>query len=194
LDRKQVGYIVGAVVLLGFCRALWQAPMPKQPDKSEVPATGAAASPMPPKPRRTELPDLAKHLGAIIAAPAQYATNKDVDKETVTYDLKPFAGFSTAMFIGYRNNQKAWRFQLEFMPCDDIDQLGLEVTELERAEAPIGHGYFNAWYEVTGGPLSGCWVKVHSKSIDEPNTCVVMPGTPPFWQTRRGDMPKGKTR
>ncbi len=195
LDRKKVGYIVGAVALLGFCSSLMRAPMPKQATKPAVAVAAAnVATSIQPKPRRTELPELAKRLGEIIAAPAQYATNKDVSKETTTYYLKPFAGFVMPMFIAYRKEPKVWRFGLEYMRCDEIDQLGLEVAELERAEAPIGHGYFNAWYEVDGGPLSGCWVKVHSKSVDEPHICTVMPGTPTFWKTRRGDLPASKTR
>lgn len=195
LDRKKVGYIVGAVALLGFCSSLVRDPKPKQEPKQVAVATPeATATHTQPKPRRADLPNLAKQLGDIVAGPAQYTSSKDVSEQTVTYYLKPFAGFVMPMFIAHRNEPKVWRFGLEYMRCDEIDQLGLEVTELERIEAPIGRGYFNAWYEIDGGPLSGCWVKVHSKSVDEPHICAVMPGTPTFWRARSGDLPKGKTR
>jgi hypothetical protein len=186
-----MGLLAAIAALLG-CKNSDQPPAPSLPPDpaSQLPAATAAPSAQPK--RRVELPELAARLGKIMADPAKHATNKDVGNETVTFYLKPFAGFVMPMFIGYRKNKKAWRFQLEYMRCDEIDQLGLEVTLLEREEAPIGGGYFNAWYEVDGGPLSGCWVKVHSKSVDEPHECVVMPGTPPFWETRMGDLPKSK--
>lgn len=47
MDRKQVGYIVGAVALLGFCRALWQAPMPKEAPKVATPVSDAPPAPDP---------------------------------------------------------------------------------------------------------------------------------------------------
>jgi hypothetical protein len=43
LDRKKLGYIVGTVALLGFCSALWRAPMPQESPKPAAPAASAAA-------------------------------------------------------------------------------------------------------------------------------------------------------
>lgn len=182
IDKKKLGYIVGAVALLGFCSSLMREP------KASAPATIAQVGAVveAPKPVRTSVPDLAKQLDAIMRDPTAFASGKDdTGQKTVTYNLKPLDGIGLAYFAGVRGQKKAWRFGLEGMRCDRIDELGIEVVELQRGD---GRPLSASWYRIKGGPLEGILVKVFPG--ESAGLCNVMPGTPPYWEHQGEKTPR----
>ncbi len=125
-------------------------------------------------------------LDKIRSDPKGYAISEDKGAKQTTYTLKPLDGVGHANFVGFRGDSQAWRFSLEGIRCERIDDLGLRVTELERGD---GRPLSASWYSVEGGPLDGLWVKSYPGS--EAGLCDVMPGTPPYW-ARQHDKPKDK--
>lgn len=67
LDRKKVGYIVGAVALLGFCSSLMRAPMPKQETKPEAPVASVA----PPRPDPACVLSVPQSTGPVLLFPTE---------------------------------------------------------------------------------------------------------------------------
>jgi hypothetical protein len=183
LDRKKIGYIVGAVALLGFCSAAMRSPKPAaiQPTVVEP----RAVEP-PPEPRRGP-GELAALLDRIAREPGKHSTGKDdTGTKTVTYNLKPMEGVGLAYFVGARGQAKVWRFGLEGMRCDRIAELGVEVVTLQQGD---GRPLSASWYRIKGGPLEGLLVKVFLG--EGPGLCNVMPGTPPYWK-HQGEHPPGE--
>ncbi len=132
------------------------------------------------------MPDLARQLDAIMRKPADFATSVDkTGTKMVTYSLKPLDGVELAVFVGVRGQQKAWRFGLEGIRCDRIDELGIEVVELQRGD---GRPLSPSWYRIKGGPLEGDLVKVFPG--ERAGFCNVMPGTPPYWEHQGEKTPR----
>lgn len=159
---------------------------PRSKSESQVARASAAASLAAPtaKPPRTTDSDLAKLLDATMRDPAAHSTSKDdTGTKTVTFQLKPIEGVALAYFVGLRGQKQAWRFGLEGIRCDRLDELGFELVELKKGD---GRRLSASWYRIKGGLLEGILVKTYPG--DEPGICTFLPGTPPYWE-HQGEKP-----
>ncbi len=175
--------LIGSLVAIFACRSNDDA------TKQRIASLGTpAVAPPPSAPMqvvRAEVPELAKRLDAIRRKPDTFATSKDTDDKLITFPLKSLPGIGSAYFVEARRDAKAWRFGLDYLRCDELGQLGLDVEEIERRKG-VGS---SAWYKINGGPLDGALVKVFAKSVTEPDVCSVMPGSVEYWRMQ-GDLPR----
>jgi hypothetical protein len=145
-----------------------------------VEPTPGHASGAPRVAKRETVAPLAEALDKLRRSPDSLAEGVDkTGKKTITWRFKALPNTSLVELAQYRSNPDAWRFEVSGVPCADIGQLGLEVTQLSESRALPPH--FNARYEVKGGPLDGTIARVFNQGVESPRLCTVLPGTVAYW-------------
>lgn len=147
----------------------------KREAQSEQPVAVASA---PPKMPKTAVPDLAGRLGAIMRKPIDFSEGVDkTGQKTISFRLKPLPGIEYAEFVGYRGEEKAWKFDLEITECETIDELGVEAAQISKPNGALGF----TWFRIKGGPLEGALAERNFSSVGAVQ-CSIRVATPPYWE------------